>query len=158
MKWVNQFCHFSFTQTHSQNDELKSNAKDVIACLEDTTKYGMWTEQQTKRYLHEGFRGCSPNGNEILLKYNFSLANSLMFAEALYSFRKSQKFGDNVGCLVATENLKENWENLSPDYNWKRRNINNKLENYVKKYKTKTRRHWNFPVDHLSLCLAVLLY
>ena len=29
--------------------------------------------QQTKRYLHEGFRGCFSNGNEILLKYNFSL-------------------------------------------------------------------------------------
>ena len=47
--------------------------------------------------------------------------------------------------LVAMENLKKNWENVSPDCNWKQRNINNKLENKWRIYKTKTRkRHWNF--------------
>ena len=53
--------------------------------------------QQTKRYLHGGSVVAFPNGNEILLKYNFSLAITVLcYAEALYSFRKSQKFGGNV--------------------------------------------------------------
>ena len=80
----------------------------LLRVLEDTTNTECEQKQQTKRYLHEGSVVDSPNGNEILLKYNFSLANSLMLAEALYSFRKSQKFGGNVECLVATENLKKN--------------------------------------------------
>ena len=41
-------CHFSFTQTHSQNDELKSNAKDVI--------HVFWKTQQNTEFAQNNRR------------------------------------------------------------------------------------------------------
>ena len=69
----------------------------LLRVLEDTTNTECAQNNRRNNIYMRGSVVAFPIGNEILLKYNFSLAITVLcYAEALYSFRKSQKFGGNV--------------------------------------------------------------
>ena len=71
-KWTN----FAIFRSHRHTRKMMNWSrmpKMLLRVLEDTTKYGMWTEQQTKRYIHESSVVAFPMATKFLLKYNFSL-------------------------------------------------------------------------------------
>ena len=64
--------------------------KMLFMCFGRHNRIRNVNKQQTKQYLHEGSVVAFPNGNEILLKYNFSLAKQSYAGRGFVLFRKSQ--------------------------------------------------------------------
>ena len=84
--------------------------KMLLRVLEDTTKYGNLSETTDENNIYMRISVVAfPNGNEVLLKYNFSLAEQSYAGRGfVLFFANHRNLEITFGCLVATENLKEN--------------------------------------------------